>query len=131
MVDSSRTRRRVVAAPARKVELQSIRVLFERDPDADASYLQQDGFAERREDYDEGRFFFVSARAEADVVVDGVKQLLRSSGLNAIESDSEEEYIEAIAVEEWASLRGVLKTVGVPTSDLPLECDRAWIEWRI
>lgn len=130
---SERTRRRVVAAPARRpaVKLQAIRVIFDRDEEPDVSYLDQKEFAERRGEYESGLFFFVRARAEAEVVVEEVVQTLTSGGLNGIESDSEDEYIEAIAGEEWAALRGILKTVGVPTSELPVEIDLKWVEWRI
>jgi hypothetical protein len=133
MSSLERTRRRVVAAQARRpaVKLQAVRVIFDQDPDPDTSYLDQDGFAERRAEYKSGLFFFVSARAEADVVIEGILQTLQSGGLNGIESDSEQEYLDEIAAEEWKALRGVLKTVGVPTSELPLEVDPSWIEWRI
>jgi len=132
MSSLERTRRRVVAAQTRRpsVKLQAVRVIFDQDPDPDTSYLDQDGFAERRSEYKSGLFFFVSARAEADVVIDGILQTLQSGGLNGIESDSEEEYLTEIAAEEWKALRGVLKTVGVPTSELPLEVDPGWVEWR-
>ena len=126
-------RRRVVAAPARRppTELQSVRVLIEQDPDADASYLEQDEFEDRAAAHDRGEFDFVGVRAEADVLIDGIPQTLASAGLYGIESDSEDEYFEEIFVQEWTALRGVLKTVGVPTEKLPLAVDRAWIEWRM
>ncbi len=126
-------RRRAVAVPARRppTEIQSVRVVIEQDPDADASYLEQDEFEERLTAYKRGKFQFVGVRAEADVLIDGIPQTLASSGLWGIESDSEDEYLEEIFVQEWTALRGVLKTVGVPTEKLPLEVDRAWIEWRM
>lgn len=125
-------RRRVVAAPSRRpqVELQAIRVLFEQDPDPDASYLDQDEFEDRARAYKRGEFSFVSARAQAEVVIEGILQVLESGGLNGIESDSEQEYLDEIIAEEWKALRGVLKTVGVPTSELPVEVDPMWVEWR-
>lgn len=132
MNDSERTRRRVVAAQARRpaVALQAVRVVFEPDLDPDSSYLDQDEFEDRRKAHKRGEFSFVSARAEADVVIEGVVQTLTSGGLNGIESDSEDEYLTEIAAEEWNSLRNVLKTVGVPTAELPLEVDPTWVEWR-
>ena len=57
-------------------------------------------------------------------------QTLRSGGLNGIESDSEQDELDEIIHEEWSRLRDVLKTVGVPTDQLPLEVDRSWVEWR-
>lgn len=125
-------RRRVVAAPTRKppVELRAIRVIFAHDPDPDASYLEQDEFEDRLEAYKRGDFSFLSAHAEAEVIVEEISQTLRSGGLYGIESDSEDEYIDEIAAQEWGALRGVLKTVGVPTDQLPLDVQREWIKWR-
>jgi hypothetical protein len=133
MSPSERTRRRVVAAQTRRpsVKLQAVRVIFDQDPDPDASYLDQEEFEDRRAEYKRGDFSFVSARAEADVVIEGILQTLQSGGLNGIESDSEQEYLDEIAAEEWKALRGVLKTVGVPTSELPVEVDPSWVEWRM
>ena len=130
---SLRSRPRVVEAHTRKktVVLRAVRVLFERDPDPDASYLDQHELSERRAVYESGQFFFVSARAEADVVIEGILQTLESGGFSGVESDSDEEYIDAIAADEWAGLRGVLKAVGVSTDQLPLEVDPKWIEWRM
>jgi hypothetical protein len=106
-------------------------VIFEEDLDPDVSYLEQEDFEDRLAAHKRGDFNFVSARAEADVVIDGIPQTLQSGGLNGIESDSEQEYLDEIAAEEWKALRGVLKTVGVPTSELPVEVDPSWVEWRI
>lgn len=112
------------------MRLQAIRVLFEQDPDPDASYLDQEEFEERARAYKQGDFGFVSVRAEAEVVIEGILQTLESGGLNGIESDSEQEYLDEIVTEEWKTLRNVLKTVGVPTSELPVEVDPMWVEWR-
>ena len=132
MSDPPQTRRRVVAAPARKppAELQSIRVVVEHDPDPDVSFLEQDEFEDRLAAYKRGEFDFVGVRAEAEVVIEGVVQTLTSGGLWGIESDSGEEYLESVAVEEYEQLRKVLKTVGVPTSELPQTIERGSIEWR-
>lgn len=129
---SERTRRRVVAAPARRppVELRAIRVIFEIDPEPDTSYLEQDEFEDRRNAFEQGEFHLVCARAEADVVIEGISQTLTSGGLCGIESDSEDEYLSEIIAGEWTALRDVLKAVGVSTSELPLEIDRELVEWR-
>jgi hypothetical protein len=127
-----RARRRVVAAPARKApaELQGVRVIFAEDPHPDASYLDQAEFADRRAAYRRGEFRFVGVHAEAEIRIEETTQTLMSSGLWGIESDSEEEYLDEIVDHEWSTLRNVLKTVGVPTDQLPLEVDRTWVEWR-
>lgn len=135
MSDSPRARRRVVAAPARRApaDLQSIRVVIEHDPDPDVSFLDQDEFKDQREAYARGEFDFVGVRAEADVLIEDTLQTLTSPGLWGVESDSGEEYLVSVAVEEYEQLRKVLKTIGVPTAQLPAaaaETVRAWIEWR-
>ena len=128
-------RRRVVAAPARKppAELRSIRVVVEHDPDPDISFLEGDEFKDRLDAYNRGEFDFVGVRAEAEVVVESIVQTLTSGGLWGVESDSGEEYLVGIAVEEYVQLRKVLKTIGVPTSELPAADEkqvRTWIDWR-
>ena len=132
MSDHPPARRRVVAAPARRppAALQSIRIVVEHDPDPDISYLEQDEFEERLAAYKAGEFDFVGVRAEAEVLIEETVQTLTSGGLWGVESDSGEEYIESVAVEEYEQLRKVLKTVGVSTAQLPQEIEREWIEWR-
>ena len=125
----SNTRRpRVFEAPARKskVTLETVRVVVEHDSDPDTSYLEQEDFEERLAAFQAGEFTFLGVHAEADVTIDGVVQTLTSGGLWGIESDSGDEYIEEVAVQEYEELRKILKTIGVPTADLPLEMDPAW-----
>ncbi len=132
MSHPSRTRRRVVEAPTRRppVALQAVRVIFEEDLDPDVSYLDQDEFADRRSEHKRGEFHFVGVRVEADVLIADTTQTLMSPGVSGIESDTDEEDLDRLVDEEWKALRDVLKTVGVPTEQLPLEVDRAWVEWR-
>jgi hypothetical protein len=126
-------RPRVVEVPPRRppAELRAVRVVVEEDPEPDASYLDQDELADRREEYRRGNFHFIGVRAEAEVLIAGTMQTLTSSGLYGIESDTDKEELEAIAHEEWSALRAVLKAVGVPTVQLPLEVSRERIEWRV
>jgi hypothetical protein len=133
MSDSSRPRRRVVEAPARRprAELQTIRVVIAPDPDPDVSYLEQDGFADRRAAYERGEFDFVGVRAEADVLIESTVQTLASAGLWGIENDADStDEIVDIAIEEYGQLRKILKTIGVPAAQLPTEFDARWIERR-
>lgn len=106
-------RRRVVAAAPRRqpAELRAARVVFEPD-------VEHDGQA------------FMRAHAEAEVIIEGVEQTLTSGGMWGIEDDAEDEYLDQIIEQEWETLRVVLKTVGVPTDQLPLAVEREWIEWR-
>lgn len=133
MNDPPRTRRRVVEAPGRKpaVKLHAVRVIAELDPNPDPSYLEQDEFKDRRAAYYErDEFSLICIYAEAEVWIEGVAQTLTSAGLYGIESDSEREYFDEIRDQEWASLRNILKAVGVSTDQLPLEAKREWTEWR-
>ena len=128
-------RRRVVAASTSRsrspAELRAVRVVRDEDTETDASYLKQDGFEDRLSEYKRGRLHFMEMWIEADVVVgEGVEAIVTSSGVSGIESDTTDEELDALIVEDWCELRSALKTMGVSTEQLPLEVDRAWIEWR-
>jgi len=128
------TQRRVVVEAARKrrsPELQAIRVLVLPDEDPDTSYLDQDEFEDRRKAYRQGDFSFVGIRAEAQIVVDGIAQTIVSGGLWGVESDSGDAYILEVAGEEYNDLRRILKTLGVPTSELPAKVEPSQVEWRV
>lgn len=107
-----------------------MRVIFEEDPDPDVSYLDQDEFEERLAAFKKGDFHFIGARVDAEVLIAETTQTLTSPGLWGIESDTDEAGLDQIIGEEWKTLRSVLKTVGVPTEQLPLDVQREWIEWR-
>jgi len=129
------TRKRVVIEAARKRSAPELRLLYVRvedDPDPDVSYLEQEEFAERLAAYQRGDFTFVGVRVEAEIIISGTVQTLMSPGLWGIESDSGEEYIEEVAVEEYGELRKILTDIGVPTAQLPQangETVRS-MEWR-
>jgi len=128
-------RKRVVDVPRKRSapDLREIRVRVMHDEDPDPSYLDQDEFEDRKEEFERGDFSFVGVRAEADVVIEGVVQTLTSAGLWGIESDSGEEYIEDTALEEYEGLRDILKAVGVSTSQVPVgdrEMIRPLIKWE-
>jgi hypothetical protein len=112
------------------VTLRSIHILVLHDEVADASYLDQDCFADRREAYERGEFSFVGVRAEAEVVIQGVIQTLMNGGLWGIESDSGKNYIQEVAETQWAALRDILLTVGVPASELPAAVNPSWMVYR-
>lgn len=125
-------RRRIVDAPARRPPpaLQAVRVVVEPDPDPDSSYLDEPGLAERRASFRRGGFELLRVRAEAEVLIEGTVQTLRSPGLSSLESDLDEADLAQVAGEEWSALREVLKAVGVSTKQLPLAVERAWIDRR-
>jgi hypothetical protein len=113
MVSPPNARRRVVEARTRRpqAELRAVRIVFEPGGRHD-------------------EVGFMRAYAEADVLIEGIEQTLTSGGTWGIEDDAEDEYLDEIIEQEWSALRGVLKTVGVSTEQLPLAVEREWIEWR-
>jgi len=125
-------RRRIVDAPTRRLppQLQAVRVVVEADTDPDASYLDACELSERRESFRRGEFEFLRVRAEAEVLIEGTVQTLTSPGLSSIESDLDAKDVDQVMGEEWSALRGVLKAVGVPTKQLPLEYERSWVTRR-
>lgn len=87
------------------------------DSDPDISYLEQDDFLGRLEQYNNGVFEFIGIRARAEYCVgtgDGysIVQEVTSGGLWGIESDSNAEYLKDIEQEELNSLRGQLSAIG-------------------
>jgi hypothetical protein len=107
-----------------------VRVVVEPDPDPDASYLDvldERALNERRANHRRGALGFLRVRAEAEVLIEGTVQTLTSPGLSSIESDLDDADVGQVAEEEWRALRDVLKAVGVPTKQLPLAVERAWI----
>jgi hypothetical protein len=128
------TRKRVVVEAARRrrsPELVSVKALVLPDEDPDVSFLDQDEFEDRKEEYHRGDFSFVGVRAEAEIVVDGIIQTITSGGLWGVESDAGDEYIKEVSQEEYNDLRKILKTLGIPTSELPAQVDAKQIEWRV
>ena len=127
-------KRVVVEAERRKrsaVALNSILVLVLPDENPDVSFLDQDEFSDRREEFRRGDFSFVGVRAEAEITVDGITQTIVSGGLWGIESDVGDAYIKGVAQEEFTDLRKILKTLGVPTSEMPTELETKQIKWRV
>lgn len=127
-----RARRSVVVPPGRRppAELLSVTVVVAEDPSPETSYLDQEEFVERKAEYESGAFHLIGVRIEAEARIESTTQVLKSPGLWGIESDTEQDEIDRIVADEWDVLRAVLKTVGVPTSQLPIEFDPAWVEWR-
>lgn len=92
---------------------ESVTIKRIEDDDPDTSYLEQEGFADRLEQYRSGAFCFVGVYAEAVIRVGGVRQVIRSSGLWGIESDSDEEYFEEVGGEEVIELHTMLSELGI------------------
>lgn len=105
-------------------------MILEEDPEPDTSYLTQPGFEERQSAHESGELGFLTVRIEAVVFIEDTEQTLVSPGLRSVESDLDDDEIDEIISEEWRALRAVLKTVGTPTENLPIEVQHEWLEWR-
>lgn len=79
------------------------------DPDPDVSYLDQPGFEERKQQYEDGVFTFIGIRA---IGVCGEITVF-SGGLWGIESDSDEEYLTRIGDDEAEDVRRILRDHGI------------------
>ena len=109
-------------------ELVKIEIVTEGDLSPDTSYLDQEEFEERKEAYERGAFDFVGIYARATVDHhrpndEGGYQLIgtteyRSSGLWGIEDDSDAAYLQEIADEQEAELRGILRDEGFTEEEI-------------
>lgn len=92
--------------------IQKITVERIADFDADTSYLEQEGFEERLEEYKRGLFEYVGVAAKAEVVIDGICQTINSGGLWGTESDMGENYFLGLEEEQLTELRQQLLAIG-------------------
>ena len=83
----------------------------------DSSYLEQEGFEDRQEQYRQGEFEFVGVRAAVELPIpfgkDRILTRIESPGLWGIESDSGEDYLESVFQEESNILADMLAELGV------------------
>ncbi len=118
---------RTLANPKKKTpEIREVRIVTRFDDDPDTSYLEQEGFEDRLEEYRRGDFAFIGLWTEADVIIEGIIQTLSSGGLWGIESDSQRSYVDEVAKEELSQLRDVLEGIGVSKRVI----DRAFADVR-
>lgn len=83
------------------------------DEDPDTSYLEQEGFEKRLDQYKRGVFGFMGIRAKAVVQLNGaLTQTITSGGLWGIEDDSGFSTIKEYSQEELADLRDQLLSMG-------------------
>lgn len=127
MTNFPRARRRTVTATDRRppAELRAVRVIFEPDPDPQTAHFD----ASLAEALERGEFELLTMRIEAEVSIADTDQWLESPGYSAIPSNADGAWFDQLIAGEWDTLRGVLKTVGVPTDQLPLEVAPEWIHW--
>lgn len=88
------------------------------DWSADTSYLDQEGFEDRKEQYQQGDFGFIGVYAVAEVVVAGTSQTIKSPGLWSIEDDSDTAYLAEVGQEEMDQLKAILLEMGADPADL-------------
>jgi hypothetical protein len=100
----------------RIVKLMEVR--YHGDPDADTSYLDQECFEDRRDEYVRGEFNFIGIDARVTIVVAGVMQEITSGGLWGIEDDSDGEYLDGLAGEQLNELADILHDLGFGTDDI-------------
>lgn len=102
--------------------IDSIRVKALPDESPDTSYLEQEGFEEHLEAYNNDEFAFIGIVAYAEVSYPMDDQgnrrceTFQSGGLWGIESDSGD-YLNEVMAEELSDLRDHLKHFGVVASD--------------
>lgn len=102
-------------------EIREVTIRREVDSDPDLSYLEQEDFGEegqeRLRQFYRGDVWCEGVWANAEVVIGGVIQRIRSGGLWGIESDSGKEYFNEVAQEELNDLKAILMEMGFGEAD--------------
>lgn len=83
---------------------------------ADYHYALEDWL--RRETYETSNWHMIGIQAVAKIVVEGVRQTIRSGGLWGIESDSGKDYLNEVANEQQAELAGILAELGFTKQEI-------------
>lgn len=87
------------------------------DESPDPSYLDQEGFEDRKAEYERGDFRFIGIRAVATVRIpygsDHIESTIESPGLWGIESDSDEDYLRSVFDEESQVLAKMLDGLNI------------------
>lgn len=101
------------------------------DYEPDTSYMDQDGFEERKEQYHNDVFSLMGIKVETEILtsLDNGKNWLinhiSSGGLWGIESDSGVEYLKSVALEEMSELRTTLTGMGFSETEIKRSFDNA------
>jgi hypothetical protein len=106
----------------------TIRQLTDNDPDT--SYMDQDGFEDLKRSYENGDFFYIGIKAEAEILTshNGKEWLINtitSGGLWGIESNSDESHLESIRMEEEHDLKAVLLKFGFSDGEITKALDES------
>ena len=88
------------------------------DPCPDTSYLKQEGFEERLQELQQGRFSFMGIRASCTLHI-GIGQAdhlilhrFKSPGVWGVETDSSDEHIQQLFEDERSLLLAMLDAIG-------------------
>ena len=102
----------------------NVRIVKMDDQDPDTSYLDQDGWEERKAEYRNSYFDFCGVRAKAEVQFEenGAIQHLTSPGLWGIETDSDSAYFADIGRQELAELKSILESAGFSKRAIAKAC---------
>jgi hypothetical protein len=127
----------------RGARVQSLRIMTADDENPDVSWLDQSSEElggdeagkkdrklnqERLESFHRGDWHMRGLWVEADVIVGGTVQKIRSGGLWGIESDANREYLQSVAEEEYDALKSILREMGV--RHMPPFSKAEWSEGR-
>jgi len=113
-----------------EIKVEQIRLVMEHDPDPDPSGLEReaeegDAYAKKRlAAYEEGDWQYVGIFAEAEIIVKGTVQTIRTPGLWNTESDSGRTYLDEIGREEYADLKDILRSLGA--KEIPALSTAKW-----
>jgi hypothetical protein len=111
------------AKPSLKIE--TLRIVHEHDEESKPEDKVTGESENEREDkayidsYYNDEWTFLGVYVEADLLVAGTVQTIRSAGLWGIESNSGNEYLDGVAEEEYDELLGILEALGVAEDAVP------------
>jgi hypothetical protein len=103
--------------------IDSIEIETIPDDDPDVSWLEQEGFEDRRETYELGYWYLFGVRLLARITLEHAGRIpetieLRTPGLWGVESDAGEEYLDEIAADELPMLVEDLRAFGFSPTEI-------------
>lgn len=103
------------------------------DLDPDPSYLDQEGFEDRKAAFERGDFGYVGVRAKVNLMIPQAEgghrlQVITSGGLWGIESDSDDRHFKEVGQEELQQLKDDLTKLGVSPKAAEAAINKA--EWK-
>lgn len=101
----------------KRIHIEKIAIERLYDSDPDTSYLEQEGFEDRLDQYKRDVFSFIGIRAVAEISItcetSNTIQHITSGGLWGIESDSPEKYLKEIEQTELDELCDQLHALSI------------------